>query len=212
MAFAWESLRTDIADTLTSIANQGVQQIKDAEPSSEDKLLYGSEMALPLLRFFKNGNRNLKALAESYVPSTLCQLLTIEGLERSSTDTMISVLEALTAISYYEPIAVQVVEMNVGRDLISIINNSKDFRSYVVSLAIEAMWNLIEVGGQVAITHLASYPEAIPSLKSQFDKVMKKGHKKDDKCLRNEICVLMNFIVSSDQSHEHFMIQDWATG
>jgi len=41
---------------------------------------------------------------------------------------------------------------------------------------------------------------------------MKKGHKKDDKCLRNEICVLMNFIVSSDQSHEHFMIQDWATG
>lgn len=68
-------------------------------------MLYGSEMALPLLRFFKNGNRNLKAFAESYVPSTLCRMLTDQGLSRSSTDTMISVLEALTAISYYEPIA-----------------------------------------------------------------------------------------------------------
>ena len=66
---------------------------------------------------------------------------------------------------------------------------------------IEALWNLIEVGGQISITYLASYPEAIPSLKSQFDKVMAKGHKKDDKCLRNEICVLINFVVSDSGSH-----------
>lgn len=104
-------------------------------------------MALPLLRFFKNGNRNLKGFAESYVPSTICRLLTEEGVKRSSVDTMISLLEALTAISYYEPIAQQVVELGVGRDLLHIINNTKDFRSYVVSLAIEALWNLIEVGG-----------------------------------------------------------------
>lgn len=75
LAQAWESTRTDIADTITDIANQGVQAIKDAEPTTEDKLLYGSEMALPLLRFFKNGNRNLKAFAVSYVPSILCRLL-----------------------------------------------------------------------------------------------------------------------------------------
>ena len=121
---------------------------------------------------------------------------------------MISVLEALTAISYYEPIAKHVVELGVGRDLIYIIKDSKDFRSYVVSLAIEALWNLIEVGGQVAIAHLASYSEAIPCLKSQFDKVMQRGYKKDDKCLRNEICVLMNFIVSSGESHQYFLQED----
>lgn len=105
----WESLRTDIADTFTEIANQGVQEIKDAEPSTEDKLLYGTEMALPLLRFFKNGNRNLKAFAESFVPTTLSKMLSLEGMERSSIDTTISVLEALTAVSYYEPIAIEVV-------------------------------------------------------------------------------------------------------
>jgi len=165
-------------------------------------------MALPLLRFFKNGNLNLKAFDKSYVPVTLCRILSGDGIQRHSLDTMISVLEALTAISYYEPIAKHVVELGVGRDPICIINESKDFRSYVVSLAIEALWNLIEVGGQVAITHLASYPEAIPSLKSQFDKVMQRGHKKDDKCLRNEICVLMNFIVSCGESHQYFLQQD----
>jgi hypothetical protein len=87
-------------------------------------------------------------------------------MNRSSIDTTISVLEALTAVSYYEPIAVEVVKLGVGSDLLRIINESKDFRSYVVSLAIEALWNLIEVGGQISITYLASYPEAIPSLKS----------------------------------------------
>jgi hypothetical protein len=129
-------------------------------------------MALPLLRFFKNGNRNLKAFANSFVPETLCRMLTEEGVSFASTDTMISVIEALTAISYYEPIAQYVVANGVGRDLIRIINQTKDFRSYIVSLAIEALWNLIEVGGQMAIQQLASYPEAIPSLKSQFDKVI----------------------------------------
>jgi len=42
--------------------------------------------------------------------------------------------------------------------------------------------------------------------------VLKKGYKKDDKCLRNEICVLLNFIVSDDislpQFHEDYTKKD----
>lgn len=34
---------------------------------------------------------------------------------------------------------------------------------------------------------------------------MSHGYKKDDKCLRNELCVLLNFIVSSPDSHEQFV-------
>lgn len=79
-------------------------------------------MALPLVRFFKNGNRNLKAVANSFVPDTLCRMLTEEAVSFCSTDTMISVIEALTAISYYEPIAQYLVANGVGRDLIRIIN------------------------------------------------------------------------------------------
>ena len=118
-----------------------------------------------------------------------------------SIETKISLLETLAAITLCEPIAQKVVEIDVGRDLVRIIKETKDFRSYVISLAIEVLFNLIEVGGTMAITRIASYPEAVSSLKAQFDSVMKKGYKKDDKCLRNEICVLLNFIVSAKESH-----------
>ena len=68
-------LRSDIADTITEIASQGVKEIKDAEPSAEDKLLYGQEMALPLLRFYKNGNRNMKVIHETTVAASITELL-----------------------------------------------------------------------------------------------------------------------------------------
>ena len=64
----WDVTMADIADTLTEIASYGVAAIKDAEPTSEDKLIHGIDMALPLLRFFKNGNRNLKVMYSSHVP------------------------------------------------------------------------------------------------------------------------------------------------
>jgi len=31
----------DISDTITEIASQGVKEVKEAEPTAEDKLLYG---------------------------------------------------------------------------------------------------------------------------------------------------------------------------
>lgn len=34
---------------------------------------------------------------------------------------------------------------------------------------------------------------------------MKLGYKKDDKCLRNELCVLLNFIVGSPDSYHQFL-------
>lgn len=35
--------------------------------------------------------------------------------------------------------------------------------------------------------------------------VLRKGYKKDDKCLRNEICVLINYVVSNPESHKFFL-------
>lgn len=71
----------------------------------------------------------------------------------------------------------------------------------MVSLAVEALWNLIEVGGKEAIHNLAIHPEVVPSLVMPFELVLRCGYKKDDKCLRNEICVLLNYIVSDPLSH-----------
>lgn len=203
-------LRGDIADTITEIASQGVKEIKEAEPTSEDKLLYGQDMALPLLRFYKNGNRNMKVIFETAVAASITELLmeTSETAFGYSVETKIALLEALAAITIYEPIAQACVEMDVGRDLVRIIKQTADFRSYVVALAIEVQFNLIEVGGPMATQKIASYPESVSSLKAQFDNVMARGYKKDDKCLRNELCVLLNFIVSSPDSYGQFLHGD----
>ena len=204
----WENTRQEIANCLTNIASQGIEDIKDKEPTEEEKKIYGAQNASPLQRLFKEGNRNLKAFACSNVPTTLVSLLTDESVRRSSIDTMISVLEAVAAISLFKPITDQIILEGVGRDLVRIIKQTKDFRSYVVSLAIEALWNLIEVGGKEAILQLAIHEEVIPSLKAPFEMVLRKGYKKDDKCLRNEICVLINYVVSCPESHQYFLLQD----
>lgn len=100
----WEFARQEIANTLTNIASQGIEDIKDKEPTEEEKKIYGAQNASPLQRLFKEGNRNLKAFACSNVPSTLVGLLSDEAVRRSSIDTMISVLEAVAAISLFKPI------------------------------------------------------------------------------------------------------------
>lgn len=46
--------------------------------------------------------------------------------------------------------------MGVLKDLVRIISDAQDFRSYIVHIAIEAVWNLIEVVGQRAIESMAS--------------------------------------------------------
>jgi len=37
--------------------------------------------------------------------------------------------------------------MGVMKDLVRILSEAKDFRSYIVHISIEAIWNLIEVEG-----------------------------------------------------------------
>ena len=114
-------------------------------------------------------------------------------------------LEALEAVTVYRPIAEQVISLCVAESLVRIISQTKDFRSYVVSLAIEALWNLIEVVGKEAVDDLATYPEVFKSLKPAFENVLKHGFKKDDKCIRNEICLLINFILQNARSHKFFL-------
>ena len=46
--------------------------------------------------------------------------------------------------------------MGVLKDLVRILSEASDFRSYIVHISIEAIWNLIEVVGQKAIETMAS--------------------------------------------------------
>jgi hypothetical protein len=46
--------------------------------------------------------------------------------------------------------------MGVMKDLVKSVFEAADFRSYVVHISIEAIWNIIEVVGQGAIESMAS--------------------------------------------------------
>lgn len=122
MTSEWELARQDIANTLTTIASQGLEGIKDQEPTEEEKIIYGAQNASPLQRLFKEGNRNLKQFARSKVPETLVSLLTDDGMRRSSIDTIITVLEAIAAISLYKPITDKIIPLGIGKSLISVIH------------------------------------------------------------------------------------------
>jgi hypothetical protein len=46
--------------------------------------------------------------------------------------------------------------MGVLKDLVRILSDAEDFRSYIVHISIEAIWNLIEVEGPSSIESMAS--------------------------------------------------------
>lgn len=127
-------------------------------------------------------------------------------------DTIVAVIEAIADTSIYYENAIKFTNMGVMKDLVRFITESQDFRSYVVHISIEAIWNLIEVVGQQAIDSLASDADSVLSLRLPFERVIKEGYKYDDKCLRNEFAVLINYIATSISSHQVFLETDSRTG
>jgi hypothetical protein len=57
---------------------------------------------------------------------------------------------------------------------------SEDFRSFLVRVCIEAIWNILEVGGKEIIDTIAC-EEIVVSLKKTFERVINEGYKLDDK-------------------------------
>jgi hypothetical protein len=57
------------------------------------------------------------------------------------------VIEAIADSALYVPNAEKFSSMGVLKDLVRIISEAPDFRSYIVHISIEAIWNLIEVIG-----------------------------------------------------------------
>jgi hypothetical protein len=43
------------------------------------------------------------------------------------------------------------------------------------------------------------------ALRRPFERVLKSGYKLDDKCLRNEISILINYVVTNSASHPFFL-------
>jgi cilia- and flagella-associated protein 69 len=67
----------------------------------------------------------------------------------------------------------------------------------------EILWNAIEVQGVQAIKSFAS-EEIILNIKVFFENLMKNGYRLEDKCLRNEFLILVNYLSRDAEALEHF--------
>lgn len=153
-------------------------------------------------RLYEKGTRNLIAISRSEVPETLVGLITNN---HNSKDFMVSLIQAIGSTSLYIMVARVYAERGVIKDLVRVFTESKDFRSFDVSIAMDAIWNLVEVAGQSAISALAQDEPLITQLRQPFENVITKGYKLDDKCLRNELAILINYIIIDKRSHPFFL-------
>ena len=95
-------------------------------------------------RLYEKGTRNLIAISKSEVPETLVGIL---ASGTRSKDILISAIEAIGSTSLYFMVADRYAYMGVMKDLVRVFTESPDFRSYAVSIAMDAIWNLVEVVG-----------------------------------------------------------------
>jgi hypothetical protein len=139
------------------------------------------------------------------VPDALRDIL---ASGNKSKDIIIAVVEAIASTALYAHVADRYASMGVMKDLVRIFTDHPDFRSYAVSIAMDAIWNLVEVVGQKAVESMASDQAVVVALRKPFETVIKKGYKLDDKCLRNELAILMNYVIIEKKSHEFFFEKD----
>lgn len=54
--------------------------------------------------------------------------------------------------------------------------------------------------------------ESVLTIRRPFERVLREGYKYDDKCLRNEFGVLINYLATSPLSHQFFLDKDDPSG
>ena len=174
--FDFEMIIIQAASVISAIASQGVQQIKDSEQSLHEKKIAGG-VESPLQRLYAKGNRNLINIHKSEIPETLVNVLAANS---SNSEYLVFIVEAISDCSLYRPIAHKFANMGVLKDLVTIIAETPDFRTYLVRVCIEALWNILEVGDK-EIVHAMASEEIVNALKKVFTQLLQKAYKLDDK-------------------------------
>ena len=59
---------------------------------------------------------------------------------------------------------------------------------------------------------MAADLSVVIALRRPFENVIKKGYKLDDKCLRNELAILINYVIIEKASHQFFFEKDPGDG
>lgn len=99
----------------------------------------------------------------------------------------------------YRALAHKFSEFGFLKDIINVVFDCEDFRSTIVKSCFEIVWNTIDSVGISAIKLFAD-EGIINNLKKVFENIMKNGYKLEDKCLRNELLILINYLLCDEKA------------
>jgi hypothetical protein len=150
------------------------------------------------------GTKNFRALFKSDLPEALVYFLQHNG---NNYELNVLVLEVLNLSVMYNQLVKKFCSIGLLKDIIyHIFDKKEEFRSYPIRLCFEIIWNSIETLGREAVENIAT-EDIVFALRELFLDIMKKGYKLEDKCLRNEMLILINYIFTFEEMIP-FMIED----
>ena len=196
-----------ILEFVNDFSSNGIDDFKNQESDFKMKKIYGNNFSL--LAILKNeGTRNLRLISNSKILETLVYIITKNIY---SENCIIIIINIMLNCALYKVNAEKLANLGALKDCVQIISNSKDFRNLLVRCCIEAIWNILENGGQNACKMMA-YEEIVNELFYTFNNVIKNCFRLDDRNIRNDICILINYVVSSPESHNYFIYRDTSAG
>ncbi len=188
---------------LNDFAEFGIDEYKNQESDFKLKKLYGINFSL-LNTLQIEGTRNLRLISDSKILESLVYIITRRLYED---EFMIIVINTILNCAQYKVNAEKLANLGILKDLVQIISETVDFKSLKIRVCIEAIWNILENGGKIACAMMA-FEEIVNSLFSTFINVIKNKNGIEDRNTRNDICILINYVVSSPESHLYFIYKD----
>jgi hypothetical protein len=104
----------------------------------------------------------------------------------------------------YAKLAEELCKKGVLHLVMEIMLLGDDFRSSFIRTGFEIFWSAIEGVGVECLAALNSQIY-ISGLQKLLMKVIKEGYKLEDKCLRNEIIILINYLLSIPETIPLFL-------
>ncbi len=112
---------------------------------------------------------------------------------------LLPILDLVSNCILYKGLAEKYSNFGILKDIVYVIFDCEDFRSYIVKSCFEIIWNAIEAVGVSCIKIFAA-EDIISNLKRVFENIMKNGYKLEDKCLRNELLILINYLLGDEKA------------
>lgn len=188
---------------LNDFVESGIDEYKNQDSDFKLKKLYGIHFSL-LQTLQLEGTRNLRLVSNSKILESLVYIITRRSYDD---DFMIIVINTILNCAQYKINAEKLARLGILKDLVQIISETVDFKSLKVRVCIESIWNILENGGKIACSMMA-FEEIVNSLFYTFNNVVKNCFRLEDRNTRNDICILINYVVSSPESHPYFIYKD----